>query len=257
MVFHGHTGLHLYPVPVFVLGKVHTLCHKTEELYICLAADHGKAAGAMGAGVLLGVAHEQLHVNGLARPAVGVVHNVHIPHAVIVVRNVNDLLVQVKGTDLTVVVVLAVAVIVLQIDVRTAVHHPQIPLPQGGLQLIGAAVEHQQIGVGDLLHHDLTHVFCVGLKGPRVHKGHDLIEHPVGRQHLPVQPLHGPHAVVLDQDLLGLVLLFPLLALGAGQGALLVHGNNSHVVQRLLLVFQFAFLAADEKRFILPGEAIL
>ena len=73
MVFHGHTGLHLYPVPVFVLGKVHTLCHKTEELYICLAADHGKAAGAMGAGVLLGVAHEQLHVNGLARPAVGVV----------------------------------------------------------------------------------------------------------------------------------------------------------------------------------------
>ena len=25
VVFHGHTGLHLYPVPVFVLGKVHKI----------------------------------------------------------------------------------------------------------------------------------------------------------------------------------------------------------------------------------------
>lgn len=54
-----------------------------------------------------------------------------------------------------------------------------------GLQLVGAAVEHQQVGVGDLFHHDLAHVLGIGLKGIGVHKGHHLlIEDPVGGQHL-------------------------------------------------------------------------
>ena len=84
-----------------------------------------------------------------------------------------------------------------------------------------------------------------------------MIEDPVGGQHLPVQPLHGPHAVVLNEDLLGLVLLFPFLALGTGESGLLVHCDHGHVVQSLLLVFQLALFTADQEGFVLAGEAVL
>ena len=257
VIFQSHTGFDFHPVPVLVLIQIHALGHQTQELHIIFTADHGEPSGAVGTGILLGVAHEQLHVNGFPCPAVRVIHYVHIPDTVVIVRNVDHRLVQIKGADLTVVVVLAVAVQIFQIDVRPAVHHPQIPLPQCGLQLIGAAVEHQQVGVGDFFHHDLAHVLGIGLKGIGVHKGHHLIEDPVGGQHLPVQPLHGPHAVVLNEDLLGFVLLFPFLALGAGESGLLVHRDHRHVVQCLLLVFQLALLAADQEGFVLTGEAVL
>ena len=257
VIFQSHTGFDFHPVPVLVLIQIHALGHQTQELHVIFTADHGEPSGAVGTGILLGVAHEQLHVNGFPCPAVRVIHHVHIPDTVVIVRNVDHRLVQIKWTDLTVVVVLAVAIQIFQIDVRPAVHHPQIPLPQCGLQLIGAAVEHQQVGVGDFFHHDLAHVLGIGLKGIGVHKGHHLIEDPVGGQYLPVQPLHGPHAVVLNEDLLGFVLLFPFLALGAGESGLLVHRDHRHVVQCLLLVFQLALLAADQEGFVLTGEAVL
>ena len=84
-----------------------------------------------------------------------------------------------------------------------------------------------------------------------------MIEDPVGGQYLPVQPLHGPHTVVLNEDLLGLVLLFPFLALGTGESGLLIHRDHRHVVQCLLLVFQLALFTADQEGFVLTGEAVL
>ena len=56
------------------------------ELDVVLTAGHDKAAGAVDARVLLGVAHDKLHVDHLARPAVRVVHDVHVPDAEVVVR---------------------------------------------------------------------------------------------------------------------------------------------------------------------------
>ena len=51
----------------------------------------------MNAGIFLGVAHHQFHVHQLARIAVRVVHHIYIPHAVIVIGNVDDFLIQIKG----------------------------------------------------------------------------------------------------------------------------------------------------------------
>ena len=203
------------------------------------------------------MAHDELHVHLLAVPAVGVIHRVDVPHAVVVVGNVNELRRHVERTLVAGEIILAVAVVVLKVDVRAAVDHAQVARAQRSLQLLRAAVEHQHVRVRDLLHHQLPHVLHEQLERRRVDKGHDLIEHPVGGQHVAVELFHLPHAVVLDEHLLRPVLLFQLLAERERQLLLVVHGHDRHVVERLLLVLLVALLAADEQRLILAGEAVL
>ena len=189
--------------------------------------------------------------------ALRMVHHIHIPDAEIVVRDVDDLLIKVEGALVAGEVVLAGAVHIFQIDVRPAVHHPEIPLPQAVPQLRGAAVEHQHIRIGDLLHHQLAHVLGVDVEGGSLHKGHDLIQHPVGRQDVPVKAFHLPHTVVLDEYLLGFILLLPRLQLGALQVCFLLYGDNGHVVQGSGVVLLLALLAADQQGPVLAGEAVL
>ena len=95
------------------------------------------------------------------------------------------------------------------------------------------------------------------LERRRLHERHDLIEHPVGGQHLAIELFHLPHAVVLDEHLLRAVLLFKLLAESERQLLFVVHRDNGDVVERLLLVFFVALFAADQKRPVLAGEAVL
>ena len=211
----------------------------------------------MDARVLLGVAHDKLHVDHLARPAVRVIHHVHIPHTEVVIRHVDQVLAQVEGALVAGEVVLAGAVLHLQVNVSPTVHHPKVPLPQGVPQLRRTAVEHQHVRVGDFLHHQLAHILGVHLKGGGVDEGHDLVQHPVGGQNLPVQPLHLPHAVVLDQHLFGVVLFLQLLQVGALQVLLVLNGDDRHVVQSVFLVLLLALFAAEQQGGILAGEAVL
>ena len=90
------------------------------------------------------------------------------------------------------------------------------------LQLGRAAVEDQHIRVGDLLHHELAHVLHEQLERRRLHEGHDLVEHPVGGQHVAVELFHLPHAVVLDDASLAVVLVEPLAQIGARKLGLLL-----------------------------------
>ena len=144
------------------------------------------------------MAHNELHVQHFARVALRMVHHIHIPNAEVLVGNVDDLLVQVKGTFVTGEVILAGAVHIFQINVSPTVDHAQVPFPQRIPQLRSTSVKHQHVRVGDFLHHQLTHVFGVHIKCAGLHKGHDLIQHPVGGQDFSVKTLHLPHAVVLD-----------------------------------------------------------
>ena len=211
----------------------------------------------MDTGVLLGMAHNELRVDQLAQIAVGVIHDVHVPDTEILVGNFNHILIHVEGALVAGEVILAVAVVVFQEDVGAAVHHAQIAAAQSVFEFLGAAVEHQHVRVGDLFHHQLAHVFGIHLKGGGLYKGHDLIQNPVGRQDFAVQPLDLPHAVVFNQDLLGLVLLFQLLHVGAFQVLLVLNGDHGHIVQNLGVVFQFAFLAAQEQSPVPAGKAVL
>ena len=56
-----------------------------DELDVVFAAGHHEAAGAVDARELLRVAHDELHVDLFAIPAVGMVHRVDVPNAVVVV----------------------------------------------------------------------------------------------------------------------------------------------------------------------------
>ena len=206
---------------------------------------------------LLGVAHDGLegHLHPLV--AVGVVHHVHIPDAVVVVRHIQLAAGQVEGGHLRRHILLTGAVGVLQIDIGAAVHHPQVAAAQLGAELLVAAVEDQQVGVGDLLHHQLPHVPHIRLKGVGVYQTHDLIQDPVGGQPLPVQRLDLPHTVVLDDDLLGTVLLFQLLEKLRRHLLRLVDGVGEYVAQHLGVVGRLALLAAQQQRPVLGGEAVL
>ena len=117
-------------------------------------------------------------------------------------------------------------------------------------------VEDQQVGVGDLLHHQLAHVLHVHLEGAGIHQAHDLIEYPVGGETLAVELLHAPHAVVLHDDLLGTVLLFQLLQEVGGQLLLVLHGVGEHVGEVLGGVAQVALLTAQEQGAVLGGKAV-
>ena len=249
-------GGQLHPVTVFELFQSLALAHQRQELHVVFAADHGKAAGAMDALELPGVAHQRLEGNGDALVAVRVVHQVHIPHAVLVVGQVQMAAAQIEGGHVGGHILLAGTVGILQIDVGTAVDHLQIAAAQLLPQLRVAAVEDQQVGVGDLLHHQLAHVADVHLKGVGIHQHHDLIQDPIGRQARAVQRLQLPHAVILHNDLLGLVLLFQLLEQGRGHLLRVVDGIGEHVVQRLGVVLVLAFLAADQQRAVLSGKAV-
>lgn len=135
------------------------------------------------------------------------VHRVDVPHAVVVVGNIDKVGRHVERALVAGQVVLAVAVVVLKVDVRAAVDHAQIARAQALFELVVAAVEDDHVRVRDLFHHELTHVLDEQLERRRLHERHDLIEHPVGGQHLAVELFHLPHAVVLNEHLLGAVLL--------------------------------------------------
>ena len=104
---------------------------------------HGEPAGAIHAGVLFGVAHQELSAHQFILVPFRAVHYVHIPDAEVIVRYVDNLLSQVKGALVPGEVIFAGAVFIFQIDVRPAVHHPEVALAQGGAQFLVAAVEHQ------------------------------------------------------------------------------------------------------------------
>ena len=135
VLLYRHAGRNLDPVPVLILAQAHTLGDQPQELHVVFAADHGEAARTVDAGVLLGVAHDEFHVDHFPRPAVRVVHDVHIPHAEIIVRDVDQVLFQIKRTLVSGEVVLAGAVLVFQVNVCPAVHHtaePPAALPCSG-----------------------------------------------------------------------------------------------------------------------------
>ena len=247
----------LHPLLVPEVLQPLAAAYQRQELHVLVAADHGEPARAVDALKFLGVAHNGLEGHLHALVAVGVVHHIHIPDAVVVVGHLQLAAGQVEGGHLRRHILLAGAVGVLQIDVGTAVHHPQVAAAELGAELLIAAVEDQQVRVGDLLHHQLAHVPHIRLKGVGVHQAHDLIQDPVGGQTLPVQRLDLPHTIVLDDDLLGTVLLFQLLEKLRRHLLRLVDGVGEHVAQHLGVVGRLALLAAQQQRPVLSGKAVL
>ena len=123
-------------------------------------------------------------------------------------------------------------------------------------QLLIAAVEDQQIGVEHLLHHELAHVLEIDVERRRVDKAHDLIEDPVRGQTVAVERLHHPHAVVLDDDLLGAVLLLELFKQLRRQLRRIIDRVGKDVAQHAWVILQLALLAADQQRPVLLREAV-
>lgn len=90
-------------------------------------------------------------------------------------------------------VVLAGAVVALQIDVRLTVQQPQVPPAQGVPQGLIAAVDDDHVRVAQLLHHEGGHVLGVALKGGTLGGDDDLVEDPVLGQGLLIEVLEHPH----------------------------------------------------------------
>ena len=90
------------------------------------AAGHHEAAGAVDARELLRVAHDELHVDLFCHPSGRDGPSRRRTHAVVVVGNVDEVGRHIERALVAGEVILAVAVVVLQIDVRAAVDHAEI-----------------------------------------------------------------------------------------------------------------------------------
>ena len=194
------------------------------------------------------LADHALELHRLVQVHVQIVHDLHIKHAEVVVRDLNDRLGEVKGGHGAVPVVLGAAALVLQEDVRPAVHHAEVPLAQEGLQLRRAAVKDDHVRRADLLHHQLAHILGIDVKGVGVHHAHDLVQNPVVRQAAGAELLHGPHAVELHQDLGGLILLLQLLEIRDGKGVHIVGLDDGNAVQGPGVIGYLPLLTGEQQR---------
>lgn len=99
---------------------------------------------------------------------------------------------------------------------RARVHRLDVLLVEHLLERVRAAVENDHVGGGDVLEHLRTDVVRVDLEGGRVDRRDDLVQLPARRERLH-QRLELPHAVVLDDDAVGVVLLLDALEDVRGQ----------------------------------------
>ena len=245
----------LHPVLGFQVLVLGAGAEHAEKGGVLSAADHAEPAGGVHPPGELGrLGYDAAEFHRLALVALGIVHAVGVPEAVVVIAQLQHRYGQVEGTQ-AIVVVLHPVVGVLQVHLRPAVEHFQVALTQDLRQLVSAAVKDDQIGLPELLHHQAGHVFGVAVEGGGLHNGDDLVQVPV-----PGEGGHGlgdlPHAVVLHHDLGGMVLRLQGLHFGQVQVllALQVDGDHVKLAQGRVVIFLLTLLADQEEGALILGE---
>ena len=235
------------PLPLAQGAAAVIFAQETEETDVVYTAGHGVAAGNEGALGQLHAGHGLgLKGDGLALVALGVVLDVNIPDAVIVILQLQVVAVQRVGEDVLHLQLLAT--LVLKDDLAHAVDRPDGPLPARQRHVRGAAVEEHHVCLGHLVHDHGLHVGAVHLKGSGVDDVDGLVQSPLPGQLQIPEDLDGPHAVILQQDALGLIAPLHLVQKAAGELGLVLHRHQTAVAlgQLLLVVLLLAVLTADE-----------
>ena len=229
---------------------------EAEEGDVIRAADHAETAGheAAGGHILADVGLGK-KADGLAVVLLGFAGGVDVPETVVLRLDVDDIRIHVKRQRHIAGVVLGIAVHVIQIDCRTRVHRLDVLLVQHVLQLIRAAVEHNQIRSGDMLEHHRADVVGIQFKRGRIDRGDDLVQLPAGRKCLH-QLFQLPHAVVLNKNAVRLVFLLHALEDIRRQTVLGLDGHKRGAVvqQPLLVVLLDAFFAQQQHRALVLGK---
>ena len=250
----AHLGRYLDPSPLLEGLVAVVAAGEAHELDVLHAAGHGEPTGheAVLAGAV-GLADLREELDGLARVLLRLVLTVHIPDAEILVRDVDDRSVDVKGQRVGDVVVGHAAVLELIGDVALAggLTHQLVQLLTGSVVVDGfGAVEDDQLAAGDLVQHQRAHgvVAGIGQGGGAVGGGDALVDDPVLGQ-VVCQILQHPHTVVLDDHAACIGLLGQLGEVLGVQLSLVLEVVEGHAGEGelLLIIFLFALLADQQK----------
>ena len=172
------------------------------------------------------------------------------------VGDLHDRRVHVIGRGHARAIVLAGAVVVLEVERDLWVHAAHVAVADELAGLLRRAVEDHHVRVGDVLEHALPHVLGVQVKRLGVHRRDDLVHlQHLGRAR--ERRVQIPHAVHLHDDAVGM-----MLAHESAQRILVVLLLVLDALQRGVILAQegrikllHALLALDEQRVFVPGEA--
>ena len=242
-------------VAIVAAGEAH-------ELDVLHAAGHGETARheAVLAGTV-GLAHLCKEFDRFAGILLGLVLTVHVPDAEIVIRNVDDVRVDVKGQRIRDIVVghAAVGKLVGDVALAGSLTHQLVQLLTGGIVVHGlSAVEHDQLTAGDLVQQQAAHgvVAGVGQGGGAVGGGDALVHDPALGQSFG-QILQQPHAVVLNDHTACTGFLFQFEQILRVQLGLVLQHLDGHTGKgELLLVVLLFALLADQQQGLVAGVEV-
>ena len=230
------------------------LAHKAHELNVLHAAGHNKPARNKAALFhFFGMSDLRLKTDGFAGILLHVLGDIPVPDAVIIILDLDDISVEIKGKGILDLVIFHAAILRLIGNIATAIDASDDFVELHFVDGIVITIEYDHFASANLIHHKGAHVVVVHHKGGGVGKHDLLIDHPVFR-HGGVKITDQLHAVELYADTFGVVLLSQGFQYLVIQGILILDGFNIDVggSEGAGVVFLFA-LFADEKQGLLAG----
>ena len=147
--------------------------------------------------------HQSLDVNDLALVGIHLLGKVTVPQGEVVVLDLNDGGFLVKGQGILDLVVLDVSVGIVVGNGGATGDAADDLVDLVLVDVVGGTGQHHHLAVHELIHHEGAHILVVGDEGSGLGKHHLLEDRPVGGEIL-VEGGEGPHAVVLDDNSVGL-----------------------------------------------------
>ena len=187
-------------------GGVGVFARQTHEGDVLHAARHDKAAGRkVAVAVLFQAGDLSLEADGLAVVLLRLLRDVAVPERKIIVADLHDRGVDVKGERVLDLVGLRRSVGVFIEDADAAVQRAGELMQRHDVRARCKTIEHDHLTARELVHHKGAHVGVVGENARAVGK-HDLLRDLPVLRHFLVERADLQHAVELDDDALAVVL---------------------------------------------------
>ena len=176
-----------------------------------------------------------------------VILHIHEPGAIIIKIQINDILGVVKWQLRL--LLHKIRQLRLKNHVGTAVHHPHVAPDILLACIVVAAVEDNQLTVAEQIHEAILHILLINLEGLSIDQPHILKIKPFLR-HRDIHKIPCiPHAVGLEQNTAGMVLVLQFLIKLRSQLLNILYGNNLGMAfgKELLVDFLLAFLTHNNQ----------
>ena len=196
-------------------------------------------------------------MNGLAVVAIRMLHRIQIEHAELRILDLDHRRIHIVGQILVAHAVVHRAVGVFKEDARGIVHCQHRAAIRALRGLLRAAVEDHQIRLVQPVGHERAHVLHINVERRRIHQADNLRKAPAFGLRGGVEVLEHPRAVEFNEHALGAVRFVQLDEARHVLHLLQIHLDRVRLAEQLRIVFLLALLAANQKRALALGKAVV